>query len=150
MSAAQLSKVYGFVVDEMLKGYLFDADDLAYEWDRTPTELLLAGVRSIPGNVMNLLIGSACVSKFGKTILKDIPGFISFSRSPLLCDCREFNSPCWCDAESWLLDLDPPLHPHGLLIPETDHLGRAVALRVFRNRKDPNGFLLRSRRKEAA
>jgi len=146
MNAAQLARVYGYVIDQCLDGYLFDADFLAREWDTTEDELNVLGVRSVPSHVRNLCIGAACKKKFGSEVLAGIPGFKSFSRTTILCDCREFSQSCWCNEQSWILDIDPHLHPHGLLIPEVDQRGRAVGIRVLRNHKDPKGFILKSRK----
>ena len=141
--------VLGYVVDVVLKDYLLNAEALADEWDSSVGDLLRLGVRSVPSQVLNLILGSECLAKFGSEILRTTPGLISVSRTLLLCECREYDRPCWCSEPAWLLDLDPQLHPHGLMLPETDQKGRAIGLWIFRNSKDENYFRLRDRKREA-
>lgn len=138
-------QVLGHVIDVVLKDYLLDAEGLAEDFGFSVNQLLLSGVRSCPSHFLNLIIGSECKTKFGSEVLRQIPGFISYTRTTLLCDCAEFNSPCWCDEETWMLDLDASLHPHGLLIPQTDEKGRAISLLVMRDRNDAKPFVLRTR-----
>lgn len=121
--------------------------DLGY----SPAEIIdRFSVRSCPANVGNLLASAACLKRFGRDALLGTPGFYPLTRESEPCFCLEWRSDCVCALESWRLDLDPRLTDRGFILPIRHSRYPMIfeALRIFRDTRDPRGFLLKVRRDE--
>lgn len=107
-------------------------------------------VRSCPSHVGNLLASAACLKRFGRVALLGTPGFYPFTYESEPCFCLEWRSDCVCALESWRLDLDPRLADRGFILPVRHSKYPMIfeALRIFRDTRDPRGFLLKVRRDE--
>ena len=126
------------------------ARDIEKHWQVTAREINALCIRSCPSEVLNLLATRSCVEHFGSDVVSRIPGVITYSRDPALCNCLEWRPDCVCGLLAWRLDLDPQLSRRGFILPVTNARGWFTQLWVYRHARDSRPFLLQTRREAVA
>jgi hypothetical protein len=128
------------------------AKSIERDWQLSHAEIERFSIRSCPSRVGNLLSSLACLKRFGRDALLGTPGFYAFTRESEPCFCLEWSDSCVCALESWRLDIDPRLADRGLVLPVRHSRYPMIfeALRVFRDTRDPQGFLLKLRTERQA
>lgn len=128
------------------------AQAIEKDWQLSQAEIERLRIRSCPSHIGNLLSSHECLKRFGRDALSGTPGFYPFTRESEPCFCFEWGSECVCALPCWRLDLDPRLADRGFVLPVRHSRYPMIfeALRIFRNTRDPQGFLLRLRTERRA
>jgi hypothetical protein len=126
------------------------AQSIEKDWQLSSAEIDRLAIRSCPTHIGNLLTSASCLKRFGRDVLSQVPGFYSFTREGLPCNCLEWRDDCVCHLESWQLDIDPRLATRAFILPVRHHKYPLLfeSLRIFRHSRDEHGFLLKVRTEE--
>jgi len=143
--------VYAFLIYNCFQLYEDTFQEVEKSWGLSKAAVTQLGLRSCPSLTLNLIAGAECLSRFGRDVLAETPGFYAYTREGMICDCHEWRDDCACALESWRMDLDPKLADRGVIVPVPHKkYGWIDSLSVFRNVRDPRPFTLRVRTEAAA